>query len=163
MIHFNAPSPVLNILQILTHLIHPNTFLCNSCRDPVYSQPWNPSSFLWPLVRPHPPITWTAPAASSPRWKLNIPPSLFEILLDRSRMAPPLDVSLCRFGKGASFSRHLTAICWEMVVMNIQISADWVVMAPPRAVHAQCPESRHLRVLLCPVPLTLSHLTLQGY
>ena len=102
----------------------------------VYSQPLNPSSLLWPLVRPHPPITWTAPPASSLRWKLNIPPSLFEILLDTSQMAPPLDACLCRLGKGASFSRHLTAICWEMVVMNIQISADWVVMAPPTVVHA---------------------------
>ena len=92
--------------------------------------------------------------------------SLFETLLDISQAASPLvhTVSLCRLGKGASSSRHLTAICWKMVVISIRISDGRAVMASPRVVHAQWPESRHLlRALISPAPFTCSHLTLQGY
>lgn len=78
-------------------------------------------------------------------------PSCLKSFWTEASTAPPLDVSV-QIRKGDSFSRHLSAICWEMVVMNTQIPADRVVTAPHRVVGSdgthrlcmQCPESRHL-------------------
>lgn len=105
-----------------------------------------PSSLPVSSFRPRSPITWTTPAASRPKWKLTFS-SPFQTLLDISQRHPTsvCSVSLCRLGSGAPSSRPLTAICWKAGVINPRIYDVWVVMAPPRVVRVQCPETRHLK------------------